>query len=89
MQNNLHEVWALLNFLFPTVFPDSEKFDEGFNLKSGEVRLCSCCWCVLLANWFVAGGQSIAFESVATAPAIHASEAEEGRREKAASETGD
>ena len=87
MQNNLHEVWALLNFLFPTVFPDSEKFDEGFNLKSGEVRLLVVC--ALLANWFVAGGQSIAFESVATAPAIHASEAEEGRREKAASETGD
>lgn len=31
LQNNLHELWALLNFLLPDVFGDSEVFDEWFN----------------------------------------------------------
>lgn len=30
LQNNLHELWALLNFLLPDVFGDSEVFDEWF-----------------------------------------------------------
>lgn len=32
-QNNLHELWALLNFLLPTVFKDSEAFNEVFDLN--------------------------------------------------------
>mmetsp|Transcript_5226 Transcript_5226/g.9331 ORF Transcript_5226/g.9331 Transcript_5226/m.9331 type:complete len:962 (-) Transcript_5226:1639-4524(-) len=32
LQNNLHELWALLNFLVPDVFASSEQFDEWFNL---------------------------------------------------------
>ena len=32
LQNNLHELWALLNFLVPDVFASSEHFDEWFNL---------------------------------------------------------
>ena len=32
LQNNLHELWALLNFLLPEVFADSDKFDEWFGL---------------------------------------------------------
>ena len=32
LQNNLHELWALLNFLVPDVFANSEQFDEWFNL---------------------------------------------------------
>lgn len=28
LQNNLHELWALLNFLLPEVFHSSDKFDE-------------------------------------------------------------
>eukprot|EP00981_Chlorochromonas_danica_P005429 scaffold1091_cov164-Ochromonas_danica.AAC.52 len=32
LQNNLHELWALLNFLLPDVFASSEQFDEWFNL---------------------------------------------------------
>ncbi|CCI49756.1 unnamed protein product [Albugo candida] len=32
LQNNLHELWALLNFLLPDVFASSEEFDEWFNL---------------------------------------------------------
>lgn len=30
LQNNLHELWALLNFLLPDVFNDAEDFDEWF-----------------------------------------------------------
>jgi len=32
LQNSLHELWALLNFLVPDVFANSEQFDEWFNL---------------------------------------------------------
>ncbi|RWS11514.1 SWI/SNF-related matrix-associated actin-dependent regulator of chromatin subfamily A member 5-like isoform X1 [Dinothrombium tinctorium] len=31
LQNNLHELWALLNFLLPDVFNSSEDFDAWFN----------------------------------------------------------
>lgn len=31
LQNNLHELWALLNFLLPDVFGDSEVFDQWFD----------------------------------------------------------
>ena len=30
LQNNLHELWALLNFILPDVFGDSETFDQWF-----------------------------------------------------------
>ena len=30
LQNNLHELWALLNFLLPEVFSSAEKFDDWF-----------------------------------------------------------
>jgi len=33
LQNNLHELWALLNFLLPDIFNSSEQFDEWFNLE--------------------------------------------------------
>lgn len=33
MQNNLHELWALLNFLLPDIFSSSEQFDEWFDLE--------------------------------------------------------
>ena len=32
LQNNLHELWALLNFLVPDVFASAEQFDDWFNL---------------------------------------------------------
>ncbi|KAI9122768.1 hypothetical protein K1719_005657 [Acacia pycnantha] len=35
LQNNLHELWALLNFLLPEIFGSSETFDEWFQI-SGE-----------------------------------------------------
>ncbi|XP_001632824.2 SWI/SNF-related matrix-associated actin-dependent regulator of chromatin subfamily A member 5 [Nematostella vectensis] len=31
LQNNLHELWALLNFLLPDVFSSSDDFDAWFN----------------------------------------------------------
>ncbi|XP_078494335.1 SWI/SNF protein [Ciona intestinalis] len=36
LQNNLHELWALLNFLLPDVFNSSEDFDSWFNANNLE-----------------------------------------------------
>ncbi len=43
LQNNLHELWALLNFLLPEVFSSAEKFDEWFNVqdKDSEAEVVS------------------------------------------------
>eukprot|EP00466_Bigelowiella_natans_P005526 jgi/Bigna1/80818/fgenesh1_pg.74_\ len=34
LQNNLHELWALLNFLMPKQFQDSEAFEQYLNLTA-------------------------------------------------------
>ena len=36
LQNNLHELWALLNFLLPEIFGDSEQFDVWFSMSGKE-----------------------------------------------------
>lgn len=36
LQNNLHELWALLNFLLPDVFGDSEAFDQWFSTQESD-----------------------------------------------------
>lgn len=36
LQNNLHELWALLNFLLPDIFGDADQFDAWFSLSSSE-----------------------------------------------------
>lgn len=36
LQNNLHELWALLNFLLPDIFSSSEDFDEWFSSETTE-----------------------------------------------------
>ncbi|CAG8488926.1 7889_t:CDS:10 [Diversispora eburnea] len=36
LQNNLHELWALLNFLLPDVFSSSEDFDSWFSSQGGD-----------------------------------------------------
>ena len=36
LQNNLHELWSLLNFLLPDIFSSSSDFDEWFNLGAEE-----------------------------------------------------
>ncbi len=42
-QNNLHELWSLLNFLMPNIFNDSEEFDRIFNLdtatEEGQMKI--------------------------------------------------
>ena len=34
LQNNLHELWSLLNFLLPDLFSSSELFDKWFEMSS-------------------------------------------------------
>ena len=34
IQNNLHEIWVLLNFLCPDIFTKSKVFDESFDLTN-------------------------------------------------------
>ncbi|KAJ3317182.1 chromatin remodeling complex Adenosinetriphosphatase, partial [Gonapodya sp. JEL0774] len=36
LQNNLHELWALLNFLLPDIFGSSAKFDEWFQQQQSN-----------------------------------------------------
>lgn len=36
MQNNLHELWSLLNFLLPEIFDSSEMFDNWFDSKKNN-----------------------------------------------------
>ena len=36
LQNNLHELWALLNFLLPDIFSDAEDFDDWFSTERTE-----------------------------------------------------
>lgn len=36
LQNNLHELWALLHFLYPEVFTSSSVFDAGFVMDDGS-----------------------------------------------------
>jgi len=36
LQNNLHELWALLNFLLPDVFKSASDFDSWFELQGGD-----------------------------------------------------
>jgi len=36
LQNNLHELWALLNFLLPDVFGDSQAFDRWFSTQGQD-----------------------------------------------------
>lgn len=37
LQNNLHELYALLNFLYPDVFTDASPFDNAFDLVHHKV----------------------------------------------------
>lgn len=38
LQNNLHELWALLNFLLPDIFSSAEDFDAWFESHSGKAQ---------------------------------------------------
>lgn len=51
LQNNLHELWALLNFLLPDIFSSSEQFDEWFNLEiDGELLTIWIC-CLVIKSY--------------------------------------
>jgi len=43
LQNNLHELWALLNYIVPDVFKDSSVFDEGAAVEGNSLnqKLCT------------------------------------------------
>ncbi|KAJ3294294.1 hypothetical protein HK104_003709 [Borealophlyctis nickersoniae] len=36
LQNNLHELWALLNFLLPDIFSSAEDFENWFETQGGD-----------------------------------------------------
>ncbi|KAK5960659.1 uncharacterized protein PWA37_002089 [Arxiozyma heterogenica] len=36
LQNNLHELWSLLNFLLPDIFSSSQAFDDWFSSDTSE-----------------------------------------------------
>ena len=38
LQNNLPELWALLNFLLPTIFSSVDTFDQWFNKPFAAFR---------------------------------------------------
>ena len=38
IQNNLHELYALLNFLYPEIFTSSAPFDTAFDSKAGMMQ---------------------------------------------------
>ena len=39
MQNNLHELWALLNYLHPSIFTVSEPFDNAFDMGAETISI--------------------------------------------------
>ena len=41
IQNNLHELYAILSFLHPDIFTSSEPFDRAFNLNTSEHKVDS------------------------------------------------
>ena len=53
LQNNLHELWALLHFLHPELFADSQTFDQAFNLQRGQVDERVIAKCGQLLNAFM------------------------------------
>ena len=38
LQNNLTELWALLNLLYPEVCTTTHAFDEAFNIGQGKLE---------------------------------------------------
>lgn len=39
LQNNIHELWSLLNFLLPDFFDSSELFDQWFEVNEDFEKL--------------------------------------------------
>lgn len=61
LQNKLPELWALLNFLLPSIFKSCSTFEQWFNAPfattgekvNGWFRLCRC----LLQEWVLGGAE--------------------------------
>ena len=39
LQNNPHELWALLNYLHPSIFTVMEPFDDAFELGAESINI--------------------------------------------------
>ena len=53
LQNNLHELWALLHFLHPELFSDSAAFDKAFDLSRGQIDESVIAKCGVLLSAFM------------------------------------
>ena len=53
LQNNLHELWALLHFLHPELFADSNTFDQAFDLARGQIGEAVISQCGQLLHAFM------------------------------------
>lgn len=42
LQNNLHELWALLNYILPEIFSSSLIFDEGVHISGDTINTNTC-----------------------------------------------
>ncbi|QHO08056.1 Putative chromatin-remodeling complex ATPase chain [Arachis hypogaea] len=57
--NNLHELWALLNFLLPEIFSSAETFDEWFQISAQGMPLNSWIYQVNVNNTFKSGSDAV------------------------------
>ena len=53
LQNNLHELWALMHFLHPELFYDSAVFDDAFDLGRGQIDEAAISKCGQLLSAFM------------------------------------
>ena len=53
LQNNLVELWALLNFLYPQAFPDKAPFEAAYDLNRGVVDPEALCNARAMLNVFM------------------------------------
>jgi SNF2 family DNA or RNA helicase len=45
LQNNLHELWAMLNYLLPNTFTSSEPFDAAYDINACTTMHCALSHC--------------------------------------------
>jgi SNF2 family DNA or RNA helicase len=53
LQNNLHELWALLNFLLPDEFDDADAFDAFFESSEKTEEVCLLCVYIWAGVWMM------------------------------------
>ena len=42
LQNDLHELWALCQYILPAIFVDSNRFDEGMQIQDDTMNHSTC-----------------------------------------------